>query len=621
MLGIAAAVPVPLLLITGGLILSLLSSGGDVEVPLAHADEVAEWAGEADRQLGDRVRYEDRGLLPLVERHSRGRAGPLAIALYRHVPGWQQNGMCLTTLILLAVLFVAAASFFSVLLDRAALRSAERAATQLRWSIHRQAFQLAASEALRGREADAAELFRDKTERVRQGLAYWRRVWPRNAIIIVLCTALALAIHLWLALAAILMASGAALLLNYLEQRPRHRKALLSDRAGVRMSLLIESLRQIRLARGLLIDDAPGEPFTAGLERYHREAIDRDMADILDRPLEWFVIAIAAGGYAWLSGVLALREPPNTTLAEAATLAAALGWIAPVAQQLGRLRRSTEMADRAAHDIFIYLDRSPIVSQAPTAKDLAPFSKSIEFRGVTLADRAGHKLIDDASFSIPAGSRTALLASESQSIKALACLLPRFYDPAKGTIAFDNQDLRQCTLESLRQQVVLLLQEDLLFTGSVAENIRCGDPRYSASQVTEAARGSQAYEMIQNLPQGFETIVGNHGMRLEPAEAQLIGLARVLLRKPKVVILEEPDGLFDDQTDALLEQAIARVVKGRTLIVLPTRLRTLREADRILLFHQGKLHAEGRHADLLQRSELYRHLHYLRFNEFRATLR
>ena len=161
----------------------------------------------------------------------------------------------------------------------------------------------------------------------------------------------------------------------------------------------------------------------------------------------------------------------------------------------------------------------------------------------------------------------------------------------------------------------------MLFTGSIEENISFGDPRYDAQRVANAARRAGAYDFIQRLPQGFNTIIGDHGMRLAASEVFLISLARALLRKPDVLVLEEPSGEIDERTDALIDASIRRVSRNRTLLILPGRLPTMRFVDRILVFDQGNLVADGSHSELLQSSELYRHLHYLQFNPFGGNAR
>jgi ABC-type multidrug transport system fused ATPase/permease subunit len=199
----------------------------------------------------------------------------------------------------------------------------------------------------------------------------------------------------------------------------------------------------------------------------------------------------------------------------------------------------------------------------------------------------------------------------------LSYLLPRFYDPYTGQVLMDRKDIRYAMLASVRLQTALVLREALLFTGTVAENIGCGDEQFSQLQITEAAKRARAYDFVQRLPQGFNTVVGEHGMRLTNSQQVRIGVARALLRDPTLAILEEPPDEMDVPTAELLDQAIEALAEKRTLIVLPTRLITLRKLDRVFLFHEGKLVDEGSHNELLQRSELYRHLIYQRFNMFR----
>jgi ATP-binding cassette subfamily B protein len=234
-----------------------------------------------------------------------------------------------------------------------------------------------------------------------------------------------------------------------------------------------------------------------------------------------------------------------------------------------------------------------------------------------LADRAGHKLLDDVSLRIAAGSRVAIMASDERTPLALLGLLPRCYDPAAGRVLFDGHDIRKVTLDSLRRETALVSPTGLLRNVSIADNISWGDPKFAPRHITRAAKWAQAYSFVQQLPHGFSTIIDEDSHRLTPSEALRIGLARALLREPSILVLEEPPGDLDPQTAELVDEAIAKVSKDRTLVSVTARLNTLRRADRVFLFHQGKLFAEGTHSELLQTCELYRHLQYIRFNEFR----
>jgi ABC-type multidrug transport system fused ATPase/permease subunit len=157
----------------------------------------------------------------------------------------------------------------------------------------------------------------------------------------------------------------------------------------------------------------------------------------------------------------------------------------------------------------------------------------------------------------------------------------------------------------------------ILVTGTITENISGGDPQVSAREVIEAARQALAYDFIQRLPHGFDTVVGEHGLHLSAVEAMLLGFARILAHNPAVAIVGESADRYDATTEDVLASAMNRVATGRTMIVLARRLPMLRSVERILLFHEGKLNGDGSHSELLESSELYRHLNYVRFNEFR----
>jgi ATP-binding cassette subfamily B protein len=224
-------------------------------------------------------------------------------------------------------------------------------------------------------------------------------------------------------------------------------------------------------------------------------------------------------------------------------------------------------------------------------------------------------LLQGVSLTIQAGQRVALVGPDEAEKHALVYLLPRFLDPTSGEIRIDDHNLRWVTLDSLRAQMALVLQHNLVFNDTVSNNIGCGDPSYTLPQIIEAAKVAHAHQFIQKLPQGYETPIGELGHALNIGEQFRVALARAILRDPALLIVEEPAVVLDPDTKSLLDDTFARVLPGRTTIFLPHRISTIKSCDTIFLLHKGRVEATGGHRDLLTQNELYRHLHYIEFNE------
>jgi ATP-binding cassette subfamily B protein len=220
------------------------------------------------------------------------------------------------------------------------------------------------------------------------------------------------------------------------------------------------------------------------------------------------------------------------------------------------------------------------------------------------------------SLRIDGGQRVALVGPDDMEKYALVYLIPRFLDPTSGEIKIDNHNLRWVTLDSLRIQVGIVLQHNLIFNDSVANNIGCGDSGYTLPRIIEAAKIAHAHQFIQRLPKGYETPIGEQGHFLNAGEQFRIALARAILRDPAFYIIEEPPSLLDDDTKALLDDTFTRILTEKTVLFLPHRVSTIRSCDRVFLLHNGQVEAAGDHREMLTRSELYRHLNYLEFNAF-----
>ncbi len=288
---------------------------------------------------------------------------------------------------------------------------------------------------------------------------------------------------------------------------------------------------------------------------------------------------------------------------------------APVTKWL-ESRRILRRGRESAEQLFKFLERRGDVGQMVGAEFLQPLAKQIEFDNVSLREPGSNRmLLEEVALTIPAGKRIGLIGADDLEKHALVYLIPRLLDPTAGEIRIDQHNLRWVTLDSLRNQIATVLQHNLVFHDTVANNIGCGDPLFTLPQVIEAAKVAHAHNFIQKLPHGYDTPIGELGHALSLSEQYRIALARAILRDPALLIIEEPHATFDEDTKSLLDDTMARILPGRTAIFIPHRISTIRSCDTLYLLHRGRIAATGQHKELLAQNPLYRHLHYLEFNE------
>ncbi len=350
------------------------------------------------------------------------------------------------------------------------------------------------------------------------------------------------------------------------------------------------------------------------LARYASSQLRRYRGEAFYRALLIFLGLLATACLLYVAGLIVLHD--QLTVPGFLVLAAALVSLYWPLQSWLETRRVMRRGRESAVVLFQFLDRPGEVGQMVGAEFLTPLAKELEFDNVSLREPgSGRMLLQDVSLRIKAGQRVALVGADDLEKHALVYLLPRFLDPTSGEIRIDGHNLRYVTLDSLRAQIAVVLQHNLVFHDSVANNIGCGDPAFTLPQIIEAAKVAHAHHFIQRLPKGYETAIGELGHALSLSEQFRIALARAILRDPALLIIEEAEKQMDEDVKGLLDDTFARVLPGRTAIFLPHRISTLKSCDQVFLLHKGRLEAVGDHRGLLAQNALYRHLHYLEFSE------
>jgi ATP-binding cassette subfamily B protein len=281
-----------------------------------------------------------------------------------------------------------------------------------------------------------------------------------------------------------------------------------------------------------------------------------------------------------------------------------LGQLIDPVRRLGMIIPAIIIAASASERIFEILDSVPDVKDQPGARKLPPLTGDVRFENVSFS-YGRHKVLDAIDFEARPGQVVALVGATGSGKSSIANLIPRFYDPTSGRVLVDGYDLRQVTLNSLRSQIGIVVQETILFSGTVRENLIFGCGSCTEADMISAARAAQADEFIRQMPNGYDTRVGERGVTLSGGQKQRLAIARAMLMDPRILILDDATASVDSETEHLIQLALGRLMEGRTTFVIAHRLSTVMRADLILVLERGRIAARGRHAELLESSPLY----------------
>jgi ATP-binding cassette subfamily B multidrug efflux pump len=321
-------------------------------------------------------------------------------------------------------------------------------------------------------------------------------------------------------------------------------------------------------------------------------------------PMLMFIANIGIIAVVWYGGLQVINL--HLTLGELVAFTGYLTFLLMPLFQMGMIGAMLSRAEASSQRIFEVIDAQSEVLDKPDAVPLPAIRGEVVFHNVGFRYVGGDQdVISNINFTAEPGQTIAILGQTGAGKSSIINLIPRFYDVTSGKITIDGYDVRDLTLESLRSQIGIVLQETSLFSGNIRENIAYGRPDAGLDDIIAAAKAAQAHEFISELPEGYDTLVGERGVGLSGGQKQRVAIARALLVDPRILILDDSTSSVDAETEYYIQQALEDLMKGRTSFVIAQRISTVRKADKILLLENGTLVAQGPHHELLESSELY----------------
>src|ERR1051325_1609371 len=400
-------------------------------------------------------------------------------------------------------------------------------------------------------------------------------------------------------------------------RRVRHTTRKGQDKLADIQNILHETITGNRIVKAFGMEKWESVRFRAAAKKLFRANLKSVAAQAISSPL-MDMIGACAGALLLFVGRTQVKSGAMTPGIFIAFIAAVFRLYDPV-RKMAFFNNSFQQALGASQEIFRFMDEEEQIKDKPGALALPAFRDRVRFENVSFSysgeNGSEPEILRNVNLETRAGEIVAIVGSSGAGKSTLVHLIPRFFDVTSGAIKLDGYDIRDVTLASLRAQIGIVTQETILFNDTVRNNIAYGQPNVTADAVMEAAKAALAHDFILRLPEGYDTLIGERGLRLSGGERQRIAIARALLKNAPILILDEATSALDTESEALVQSALQNLMSGRTVFVIAHRLTTVRHADRIVVLEGGRITDSGTHEDLLTRLGTYRKLYELQFME------
>lgn len=435
----------------------------------------------------------------------------------------------------------------------------------------------------------------------------------REPLLVAVYLGIALVLSWQLTLIAFIVFPLVLLVIALVGRRVHRESGMVQERMAGLTSVLHETITGVKVVKAFGMEEFEERKFGRENDGFFRTVLHITRIRNLSSPTTEFLSALAGAVIIWYGGMQVLSAG-TMRASEFLGFLFAIFQLMPPIKELSNVNNRVQEAAAAGKRVFEILDTKPNITDAPHPVRLPAFRSAIEFRGVAFEYDRGDAVLADIDLTIRTGEVVAIVGPSGSGKSTLVDLLPRFYDPTAGSVMIDGVDLRTVELRSLRALIGIVTQETILFNDTVRNNIAYGLADCPPEAIVAAARAANAHGFISAMPSGYDTVIGERGVKISGGERQRLALARAILKNPPILILDEATSALDTESEILVQEAIEHLMAGRTSVVIAHRLSTIQRADRIVVLDGGRIVESGQHRDLLAiPGGLYRRLYDMQF--------